>query len=81
MASFYGCENDNFQMNNCVIFLMFAQNRDCEYMLEPPQSSTHYLCLRAKKENNVYPSKSQFYHIKVECTGSSLHGRASLINE
>ena len=48
----YGCKNDNFQMKNCDIFLIFAQNIDCGYTLEPPSeavlTSTHTLCLRAK---------------------------------
>ena len=33
---FHSCKNDNFQMKNCNIFLLFAQNIDCEYTLEPP---------------------------------------------
>ena len=36
-AIFHGLKNDNFQMKNCVIFLIFAQNIDCGYALEPPQ--------------------------------------------
>ena len=36
-AIFHGCKNDNFQMKNCNIFHIFAQNIDCEYTLEPPQ--------------------------------------------
>ena len=28
---------DNFQMKNVDIFLIFAQNMDCGYMLKPPQ--------------------------------------------
>ena len=32
-----GCKNVNFQMTNCDIFLMFAQNIDRGYKLEPPQ--------------------------------------------
>ena len=35
--NFYGCKNDNFQMKNCDIFLIFAQNIDRGYTLEPPQ--------------------------------------------
>ena len=31
--------------------------------------STHNLCFRAKKENNVYPCTPQFYYIKVGCKG------------
>ena len=36
-AIFHGCKNDNFQMKNCDIFLIFAQNIDRGYTLEPPQ--------------------------------------------
>ena len=36
-AIFHGCKNDNFQMKTCYFFLMFAQNIDCGYTLEPPQ--------------------------------------------
>ena len=30
-AIFHGCKNDNFQMKNSDIFLIFAQNIDCGY--------------------------------------------------
>ena len=36
-AIFHGCKNDNFQMKFFDIFLIFAQNIDCGYTLEPPQ--------------------------------------------
>ena len=36
-AIFYGRKNDNFQMKFFDIFLIFAQNIDCGYTLEPPQ--------------------------------------------
>ena len=36
-AIFHGCKNYNFQMKNCDGFLIFAQNIDCGYMLEPSQ--------------------------------------------
>ena len=55
-AIFHGCKNDNFRMKILYIFLIFAQNMDCGYTLEPPQYNT-YLC------------KPQFYYIKVECKG------------
>ena len=34
---FHGCKNDYFQMKKCDIFLVFAQNIDRGYTLEPPQ--------------------------------------------
>ena len=36
-AIFHGCKNDNFQMKFFDFFLIFAQNIDCGYTLEPPQ--------------------------------------------
>ena len=38
LCDFYGCKNDNFQMKNSDIFLIFAQKIDYGYMLyvEPP---------------------------------------------
>ena len=35
-AIFYSCKNVNFQIKNSYIFLIFAQNIDCGYTLEPP---------------------------------------------
>ena len=37
IAIFHDCKNDDFQMKMFDIFLSFAQNMDCGYMLEPPQ--------------------------------------------
>ena len=36
-AIFHGCKNDNFQMKNSDIFLIFAKNIVRGYTLEPPQ--------------------------------------------
>ena len=59
-AIFHGCKNDNFQMKYFDIFLIFAQNIDCGYTLEPPQreavlTSTHNLCFGAKIRKNCIP--------------------------
>ena len=35
-AIFHGCKYANFQMKDCHIFLIFAQNIDRGYTLEPP---------------------------------------------
>ena len=37
MVIFHCSKNENIQMNNLAVFLIFAQNIDCEYTLEPPQ--------------------------------------------
>ena len=52
-------------MKNCDVFLIFAQNIDCRYTLEPPQS----MFSSKNKKKNVYPCKPQFYYIKVGCKG------------
>ena len=41
----------------CNLFVIFAWNRDCGYLLEPP-------CWEIRK-NNVYPCKPHFFYIKV----------------
>ena len=45
-------KNENFQWKNFDIFLIFAQNIDCGYMLELPRrgvlTSTRNLCFGAK---------------------------------
>ena len=73
-AIFHGYKKVNFQMKNFNIFLIFVQNIDCGYTLEPPQfeavlMSTHNLCFRAKIRKNVYPCKPQLYYMKVGCKG------------
>ena len=36
-AIFHSDKNVNFQKKNYIFFLIFAQNIDCGYTLEPPQ--------------------------------------------
>ena len=36
-SNFFRSKIDNFQRKNFDIFLIFAQNIDCGYMLEPPR--------------------------------------------
>ena len=45
-----GCTNDNFLMQKCDIFLVFAQKLDCRYTLEPPHfeadlTRIHNICV------------------------------------
>ena len=63
-----------FSDKNSDIFHISALNIDCWYSLEPPRrgSSNEYLqsmFLSRNKNNNVYPCKPQFYHIKVGFKG------------
>ena len=57
-AIFHGCKNDYFQMNFFDIFLIFAQNIDCGYTLEPPQrgGSNEYpqSMFWSKNKKNMY---------------------------
>ena len=63
-------KTENFQMKNSDIFHISAQNIDCGYSLEPPRrgGSNEYpqsMFSSRNKKNNAYPSKPQFYYIKV----------------
>ena len=67
-------KNENFQIKISDIFHISAQNIDCGYSLEPPWrgGSNKYpqsMLLSRNKKNNVYPSKPQFYYIKVGFKG------------
>ena len=47
-AIFHGYKNDYFQMKNCNIFLIFAQN------IEAVLTSTHNLCFGAKIRKSIH---------------------------
>ena len=52
------------------IFRISAENLDCRYSLEPPHrggSNEHPQSwfFNRNKKKNIFPSKPQFYHIKV----------------
>ena len=38
-AIFHGCKNGNYCMKKMDFFLIFAQNKDCGYMLELPREA------------------------------------------
>ena len=66
-----------FHIKNSDIFHISAQNIDCGYSLEPPHrgGSNEYpqsMFLSRNNENNVYPCKPQFYHIKVGFKGVNI---------
>ena len=65
---------ENFHLKKIDSFLIFAQNIDCGYTLEPPRdeavlTSTHNLCFGAKISKQEYPCIPQFYYIKVGYKG------------
>ena len=72
-AIFHGCKNDNFQMIFFYIFLIFAQNIDCGYTLEPPQrgGSNEYpqSMFWSKNKKNMYTRVNPTFYIKVGCKG------------
>ena len=82
-AIFHCCKNDNFQMKFFDIFLIFAQNIDCGYTLEPEAvlTSTHNLCFGAKIRKNMYTRVNPTFSItKWGERGCSLHGHVILMN-
>ena len=67
-------KKENFHLKSSDIFHISDQNIDCGYSLEPPRrgGSNEYpqsMSLSRNKKNNVYPSKPQFYYIKVGFKG------------
>ena len=68
-SNFFRSKIDNFQRKIFDIFLIFAQNIDCGYTLEPPRrgGSNEYpqSMFWSKNKKNRYPCIPQFYYIKV----------------
>ena len=77
-AIFHGCKNVHFQMNTLNIFLIFAQNIDCGYTLEPPQGggSNEYpqSMFWSKNKKKYTPANPSFTLYKWGIRGCSLHG-------
>ena len=62
---FWGCKNENFHWKNFDIFLIFAQNIDCGYTLEPPRrgGSNEYpqsMFWSKNKKNRYTPAYPSF---------------------
>ena len=60
-----GCKNENFHWKNFDIFLIFAQNIDCGYTLEPPHrgGSNEYpqsMFWSKNKKNRYTPANPSF---------------------
>ena len=61
----FGCKNENFPWKNFDIFLIFAQNIDCGYTLEPPRrgGSNEYpqsMFWSKNKKNRYTPANPSF---------------------
>ena len=66
-----------FSDKNSDIFLIFAQNINFGYSLEPPRRGgsneyPQYMFLSRSEKDNVYPFKPQFYYTKVGFKGVSI---------
>ena len=68
---FLALKIENFQLKIFDIFLIFAQNIDCGYTLEPPRrggdavlTSTHNLCFEAKIRKIGIPLHSPVFLYK-----------------
>ena len=78
---FFRSKIDNFQGKIFDIFLIFAQNRDCGYMLEPPRrgGSNEYpqsMFWSKNKKNRYTPEYPRFTIQKWGSRGYTLHGHA-----
>ena len=79
-------KNENFQIKYSDNFHISVQNIDCGYSLELPQrgGSNEYpqsMFLSRNKKTNVYPSKPQFYYIKVGFKGSKLYRQVLVMTD
>ena len=64
-------------MKNSYSFHISAKNIDCGYSLELPRQGSsnkypQYMFLSRNNKNNIYPSKPQFYYIKVGFKGVNI---------
>ena len=71
-------KHENFQIKKkSDIFPISAQNIDCGYSLELPRRGgsneyPHSMFLTRNKKKYVYPSKPQFFYIKVGFKGVNI---------
>ena len=81
---FLALKIENFQLKNFDIFLIFAQNIDCGYTLEPPHrgGSNEYLqsmFWSKNKKNRYTPAYPSFAILKWGSRGYTLHGHVFLM--
>ena len=77
-------KNENFQKKNFDIFLIFAQNIDCRYTLEPPRpgGSNEYpqsMFWSKNKKNRYTPAYPSFTIQKWGSRGYTCHGHVFLM--
>ena len=81
---FKNVKNDNFQSKKFDIFLIFAQNIDCGYTLEPPRrgGSNEYpqsMFWSKNKKNRYTPAYPSFSKQKWGLRGYTLHGHVFMM--
>ena len=81
---FLTLKTENFQLKNFDIFLIFAQNIDCGYTLEPPRrgGSNEYpqsMFWSKNKKNRYTPAYPSFAIQKWGLRGYTLHGHVFLM--
>ena len=69
---FIALKIENFQLKNFDIFLIFAQNINCGYTLEPPRRGN--LCFGAKIRKTCIPLHTPVLLYKWGSRGYTLHG-------
>ena len=79
-------KNENFHQKNVDIFLIFAQNIDCGYTLEPPRrgGSNEYpqsMFWSKNKKNRYTPPYPSFAILKWGLRGYTLHGHVFMMEE
>ena len=79
----FGCKKWKFSPENFDTFLIFAQNIDCVYTLEPPRrgGSNEYpqsMFWSINKKNRHTPAYPSFTIQKWGLVGYSLHGHVFL---
>ena len=83
--NFFGFKNENFHRKKKYIFLIFAENIDCGYTLEPPRrgGSNEYpqsMFWSKNKKNRYTPAYPSFAILNWGLRGYSLHGHVFLVN-
>ena len=81
---FYVVKNENFVRKKKDIFLIFAQNIDCGYTLEPPREGgsneyPQHLFWNKNKKSRYTPEYPSFFYIKVGFKGYMLHRHVFLM--
>ena len=83
--NFFVCKNEKFHWKKFDVFLIFAQNIDCGYTLEPPRrgGSNEYpqsMFWSKNKKNKYTPAYPTFAIQKWGLRGYTLHGHVFVMS-